>query len=232
MVPTKKSQQGAPNTDQAVMPEWRGEAPISEVDWQILCWRVHAVLAKSDTHGREPLLFLRLGSYWSEPIQDAVARTFRVWARGGERPTTQEDLAYIVARRARHIDDKRRGQARAEKRAFFGSDPEIMAVLYGARTTQLVKEICTPDLFDEICDRNLLRVFLRELTNMLDVEARAVLTAVVIDGVPIGDTKALAKVLGSDDVAAVQNIKRRIKYKAEPLLRWLSGDCVEGGGNG
>lgn len=208
---------------QPAIPCWAGDAPAEDVDWQILSWRVNALLTKAELHGGGPLKVLQPGSYWSEPVQDAIVRTFRVWSKGGAGPVTREKLAYVVSRRAKHIDDKRRSRLREERRAFGGSDEEIAMVLYGSRSA---------DLFDEICARDLFAVFITELTNGLDEQARALLAVVLIDGVPVGDTMALAKALGTEDLAAVQNMKRRIKYKAGPLLRRLSGDDENGGGNG
>ena len=64
--------------------------------------------------------------------------------------------------------------------------------------------------------------------NCLDHEARLILEAFLIDGIPFHDTKALADHMRAT-ISHVTNLKRRINYHAERIMRRLTGHHEAGG---
>ncbi|WP_163484564.1 hypothetical protein, partial [Escherichia coli] len=107
------------------------------------------------------------GSYWAEPIQSAVVRAMERDRAGIEAlPATTDELAVVLARHARHINDNTRARTRRHLRHM-----EVEAELRrrnpeAYRTRSFLHEIIARDLFQKFAAR---------LFDELDHDARRLL---------------------------------------------------------
>jgi hypothetical protein len=190
----------------------------AEPDWKIAAATAYRLLTSGSAVApmRQPRhAKLPLDTYWTEPIQHAALRAVTRYRSGIEAlPATTEELAALLARYARFIDDNRRGRARARRRLREENSERIADNFDAAQGV---------DLLDEIISRDLFAKFVARLFDALDHEARRLLEAWLGEGIEFSDTQALMERLDIGDPRTVHNIKRRIRYKAQNILAELTG---------